>query len=69
MTHQSSADISALAAQVRETIAVLNECTAQMQETREALSECIKSRNAAEAMLVHLKFKKHANNVWANAEL
>ena len=62
-------DIVALALQVRETIDLLNECSDQMREAQNALTECFKRRDSAEAMLTHLKFKRHANNVWVNTKL
>jgi len=58
-----------LAQQVRETISVLRDCSQQMKEAQVALTESFKRRDSAEAMLTHLKFKRHANNVWVNTEL
>lgn len=64
-----NADIVALTTQVRETIKLLDECTEQMREAQVVLTECFKRRDSAESMLIHLKFKRHANNVWVNTEL
>jgi len=58
-----------LALQVRRTISLLNDCSEQMKEAQVALTESFKRRDSAEAMLTHLKFKRHANGVWVNTEL
>lgn len=47
----------------------LAEKDAELTSIVKALGEAVKRRNAAEGMLIRLKFQREDNGVWTNIEL